>query len=416
MLLEERVSEADVQIFLDLIGKKGPMKMYMDFVSAICSCKGEAVVQNQELVLTNAYSAMQRTGDVHAAYRVQLLMETAFDTTSRKRKWVSKSDRDLRKDMKVDKDYDLSDHHGDFLGKPLYQEGMHSIVVSWSTPQGADRWSPGCGTLFYKPTTLKYGMSSFSQTPADLQAYSTRTGTDVTKGRKWVPLHELVQRHGGHGGYITTPDAEDMDLEMSMSGGFGSGSALKRMATASSSRSLISDSNAEFDVDAARLQLVEYYLAMLELYTQLCADQSTNCIITIEKQFSYELVLSAIADQERLPQPMQQAFCNLIVNLYIRRYPHEALTNPSTVRVYSQIWANKDINAGDALPQFALGADHEYRKRDAPFYSCSSSKKFHLLQDFISDYFEYLSSKPAIMADSETNQLSLALMSCVQVS
>ncbi len=51
VLLDTKISKADVDIFVNLIRTQGPVAEFLNFMTAICACKGEPLVNNQELML-----------------------------------------------------------------------------------------------------------------------------------------------------------------------------------------------------------------------------------------------------------------------------------------------------------------------------------------------------------------------------
>ena len=74
--------------------------------------------------------------------------------------------------------------------------------------------------------------------------------------------------------------------------------------------------------------------AQLDLYSEMCLDRSYNSIYMLEREFSYELFVSAVANA-LLPDQIRASFTVLLKNLYINRYPHEVLQAPDRLQVLS---------------------------------------------------------------------------------
>ena len=67
----------------------------------------------------------------------------------------------------------------------------------------------------------------------------------------------------------------------------------------------------------------------------MCLDRSYNSIYMLEREFSYELLVSAVANA-LLPDQIRASFTVLLKNLYINRYPHEVLQAPDRLQVLSR--------------------------------------------------------------------------------
>ena len=73
----------------------------------------------------------------------------------------------------------------------------------------------------------------------------------------------------------------------------------------------------------------------------MCKNRSSKVISTIEKQFSYESLVSGIAD-ERLPNYTRAILAQLTYVLFLDRYPHDEMLLPNVVRVYDEMNFRKD--------------------------------------------------------------------------
>ena len=71
-------------------------------------------------------------------------------------------------------------------------------------------------------------------------------------------------------------------------------------------------------------QLATYYASQLELFADLCLGRSYHCIYALEAQFSFELCLTAVAN-ELLPDALRATFTVLLHRLYLDRFPQVGL-------------------------------------------------------------------------------------------
>ena len=106
---------------------------------------------------------------------------------------------------------------------------------------------------------------------------------------------------------------------------------------------------------------------MLGLFAEMCLDRSYNCIEAIEKQFSYDMLVTGIKD-EQLPHSVRAQFSTLCERLYVDRYPHGELQLPRLVRLWKEV-RPVDLSVATALPQFLLTKDSALRDIADPFFS-----------------------------------------------
>jgi hypothetical protein len=66
-------------------------------------------------------------------------------------------------------------------------------------------------------------------------------------------------------------------------------------------------------------KLAEYYLAQILLFSELAANRSYHSIQQLERQFSFESLVSCVASHH-LPFRLRAAFTTLIQRLYVDRY------------------------------------------------------------------------------------------------
>ena len=86
-------------------------------------------------------------------------------------------------------------------------------------------------------------------------------------------------------------------------------------------------------------ELARYYEAQIELFAELCMERSYNAIFTLEKFFSYEMLVGALVD-DLLPDTLRAKFGGLLLNLWIDRFPQQKLALPSQLH---QILKRKEV-------------------------------------------------------------------------
>jgi hypothetical protein len=375
-LLENRVGPETINIFLEIIKHKGPSKKFLAFLSSVASCNGKQVISKQELLLKMCYSVTDTPEWL--GNRRQLMMETIVDPGSALRPWVSKSDEDAKEaGKKVD--------HGHFLGQSLYDEGTRTILVGWSCAPG---WGLGSDDLYYQPSDIGLTPATPPNVSDELAHYLGRSAT-MSKRYQWARLEDFV--------WTLRPER----LCESMTG-----------KTWESYQIELEAKPAEKDKFDKLQQLAAYYHCNLELYAEMCLGRSYNCIEQLKKQFSYELLVSCIANT-KFPPRIRQSFCDLCIRLWVDRFPHEPMKVPNLARIYTDI-ETLDINASDALPQYRLLKGNPLLESKDPFDAFPDANKFHLMEDIISDFID-LQGGRSIMENTKDNYLTLSLLECCQL-
>ena len=156
-------------------------------------------------------------------------------------------------------------------------------------------------------------------------------------------------------------------------------------------------------------KLAFYYLGILQLFTNMCKHRSNRVISHLEKQFSYETLLTGVSDTH-LPKLARAALAELFHALYLDRYPHEAILLPRVVRSYNvaEVEVEKDCSRScdDCIPVFSkesasvksnpdLGVLEEEIEVTVPVNSHD--------EDLTS---EFLSSQNAIVSDQSNSKFS----------
>jgi hypothetical protein len=480
-LLETAVGEDTVRVFVELIKDKGPEAIFLQFMSALCSCKGRQIVSNQEHMLRVLYSfcatnenivkakAEANGADEVAAVnaiayadcahnRNELLMDTCLDynagpdgTGSRV---VGGVTRDLREWGATAEDPER------YLGRACYEEGMRDIRVSWSS---TDVWDGEIDdTLFYSPTGL--GLGSFvrpteesgemgktlkangfsaprhltdylaaTKTIAEAQQYEPDASAGAAK-REWVRLEELVWPLDPEGCYPVVFSEQIANERRSG----GNNSSIYRFAdtwhefkeqvlvdtrmTLEESRGL--QGAAVVEAFKRHTQIANYYLANLELMSEMATGRSYNCLHALEHHFSYDLLLTGMTN-DALPYSIRRAFTDLVLRLWVDRYPHTPLQVPQGVRVLADIEERPTDEEGlpwidqpNTLPCFQIEENnpilrYQGEQQFVDFYTIPDGDKFHLLEDFVSDHFNALQLR-MVFEDKEKTQFTKAVIGVLE--
>ena len=348
-LLETKINEDDVDIFVELIRKRGPVAEFLQFLTAICACKGEPLVHNQELMLKEIYSASLQTNNAEKN-RYCLLVETIVDP----RDGEDAFDRPFTASMEV------PDPEG-VMGGKIVENGYRNLLVGW---YGSEQWKETVSESAFYLSPQQLGLKTVtiepSLLPEDLQKYHKKVGLKETgKGFQWVRIRDIM--------WTLQPDV------------------MKRKANAGAGDNTVGWTDFKLQMDSSPVmkrrfeqtrELAEYYVAQIELFATMCFDRSYNCMRLLQSQFSYEVLVTAMADTA-LPDPLRSAFTNLLYVLYVDKYPQETLRIPNLVRPESEV-DTVSLSDGDALPRFQYtheeGSSTESDKVDA------SPTKFYILQ------------------------------------
>ncbi|OQR94215.1 type I inositol triphosphate receptor [Achlya hypogyna] len=101
--------------------------------------------------------------------------------------------------------------------------------------------------------------------------------------------------------------------------------------------------------------LVNYYRLQLLLFVEVLRGGNLTAVKVLRRQFSYELLLSAIGN-DKLPYVLRTAFTTILHHCYVRVFPHEPLPQMKRVHVWADIPATAP--SSHPLPTFTLPPSH----------------------------------------------------------
>lgn len=324
-LLESRVDRCTLAKFVQLIADKGPKEIFMDFMTALCSCEGKQVISNQEDLLRIFVTPHREDGCFSQPHfkqnRRELIIETMLDYDAHRKSFVSLSDQAWLKanpGKKLDR--------GNFLGKDIWANGLPQLMISWySHPQ----WRTKMPQLFHSPAKL--GLESHNvKTSNSFSSYIRALDGTQLKTVEAVKLAQIA--------WVLEPDRLAHLPECAGRPWLAVKESLK-------------DKQALNKFEYC-LQLAQYYQSQLELFAEMCLDRSYNCIESLERMFTFDMLIVGMAD-EALPLSMRSTFTTLCQRLYIDRFPHSEVQVPRLVRVWTEVDKQVDLNEATLLPQVA---------------------------------------------------------------
>lgn len=344
VLVRELVDERLIDFFLRSLCKRGPSRQTLDFLTSINICmtsaKGtEPVVSCQEtlcrlLFPTFGYHSHSNLGE-RRFNRRSILLESALGVIEDER-----IDNNSRRSSGLNGPHAWSPHRNRRISYQPQANG-YQIVISW---EGLDDYRPGSEdseknhALFY--SARKLGMKFLLEGEKehkwhiDPQSWNEYKRTffhhEKLPPRQWVKLSEFI--------WTIDPIAKH---------------GIENWAKISAR--LENDETAKTRFNRAQA-LANYYMGILNLFTNMCKYRSVRVIKHLEKQFSYELLIAGLADKN-LPDLTRASFANLLLALYIDRYPHETILLPRVVRPYfSSVHKSENegslVSCDDMLPRF----------------------------------------------------------------
>jgi len=318
VLVRELVDERLIEFFLESLCKRGPSRQTLDFLTSINICTTsskatEPVVSCQEnlcklLFPTFGYHSSDKLGD-RRFNRRSILLETSLA--------VIEDEHTENQEKRGNSNGVWSPHRNRRLShKP--QANGYQIVVSW---EGLDDYLAGSDdttakhALFYSARKLgmKFMIENDSKHNWHIDPHSwneykrTFFHGESLPPRQWVKLSEFIwtidpiAKHGVENWVKISARLAHDEV------------AMKRFQRAQ--------------------KLANYYMGSLNLFTNMCKHRSVRVIRHLEKQFSFECLMAGLADKN-LPDLTRSAITDLLLVLYIDRYPHETILLPRVVRSY----------------------------------------------------------------------------------
>jgi hypothetical protein len=402
-LLRYYVSKDTLGQFKDLIRCNGPKKELIRFFQAICSVHGERIPTNQDLCLEYLY--------LNRSNRRQLLLETTeikghhppvkFELNSEREYFAENPNSGKDEFRRI-----LEQRHGKFLGIESWEQGFTPVYVAWF---GADDWKPGGQSqdgstdspLFFSPAALK---CDTVQKTVRRRSISVNEPPPLSLGQ-----NQLVEREIESSWVLIEDLCADIGEKNQ-----------HRVDLRTVSHVPV--------VHEHRRQLALYYEATIDLFSEMCLDRSYNCIHILCQEFSYKLLMCCVVNK-KLPDQIRASFTNLLLRLWVDRFPHERSPMPRVVWVWDSLVQSKEVAEDGALSQFALTDTHPavqtpkaffcededasdtftdsaVNRKTVEFFAYPLANKFHLVEELMETHFRQFGQQ-TVYTDRERNILSL---------
>ncbi|KAH9130330.1 hypothetical protein LEN26_008614 [Aphanomyces euteiches] len=383
-LLELRVDLALVRNCIRLIETKGVRMVGMlHFLSVFCSCNGQTLPANQELVARALFSLT----DAFPTTRHNILVEVA-ESSSQHRE-IPKSLISMA--MAVPRGMKQEGTDWKPFGHAMITKGnMASLAVSWKSCRD---WTSGSPALYYTPEELNLLCDAATKTPEDLAAYRQRlcpsvvvdeitsstlhfemprplaetsseiaprqnssvasrrfSGLEVTI-KEDIELSEVTDipaqvedKHQENQGQSTSQDGPKWVLLEYITWTLEPETLYTLLFEATKTWQ---EAQAEMQADPSKQQtfdrlheLAQYIHAELRLIIELVRGTSPTTTKIIMTQFSYTVLVGAISN-ERLPYVIRSALGEILYHTYVAQFPHEPVDVSGRIYVYEDIEATK---------------------------------------------------------------------------
>jgi len=159
------------------------------------------------------------------------------------------------------------------------------------------------------------------------------------------------------------------------------------------------------DCEDKQADLVEYFIAQIEMFSEMSLGRCQNVIREFRCQFPFAMLMSLILNKQ-LPYHLQGAYTALFYRLWVDSFPHELNCGydqlPNLVWIYAEL-KDKSVKDVDALPQFRLPPSHPLYNNPDEFLSYKFPNKFDLFKKFFIQFCKAEMSKGQALDEREKN-------------
>jgi hypothetical protein len=390
-----------VNRFVDFVARLGPQPRLVQFFQSLCIINGVVIKQNQELVLRECWADPQKRKMLFLDFEsveVSVLPQKPFLSVTNPANGKVVPSRFSKKQMM---DFPEKFLGQKYLGLPEtpHVGGAASskwagvnfkdprvgsfcpVYVKW---QGADNWEGQSTALFYPPSGVSSqgaqgsgsATSDYNETlgyPPVPSFFHNEVPLVRIEALCWVLAPETLCEAITGIGWLRVQKEKEKDPYKQ--------TCFKRQE-----------------------QLASYFLAELNLFSDMAANRSSNCCAWLRKTFTYEMLMS-LSYSPHLPPLIRGAFVKITRKLYIDAYPQElACGRPS---LPERLWVNavEDLSHPDteslplikmgisldnenALPRFSLNPNHLLFQHEDPHLGFSGHDKFFLCERLAATYLQ----------------------------
>ena len=274
-LLEMHIDARVCDDFCSLIEAQGPRAELLQFLGAVCSCRGRGVKSNQELCayrLGLVETPGRGESTANEAKRGALLI-----------KCRQGGDGGLPRGPAVDwVPGHMARAPPRFLGDAELREGFAAAFVSWTSPPDDEAWELRTGHLFWGPAARGVRVVDGGAVAPGLPV--VRDG----RGTRWVELSHLL--------WILEEDPEARDALCRAVVGCGADAVYAAARESPAVRAAVS----------RQKQLARYFVEQVLTLSEMVRTRSYKVARVLEKEWTYGLLVSSLVNP-RLPTAAREA-------------------------------------------------------------------------------------------------------------
>jgi len=350
LLLQQVATPENITYFRDMVIKYGARASFMNFFTAICSCNGEAIPRNQDLLVKELILNLD-------IYR-QVFIHTYVNPVD---------DRPYKKWTVATGPGEMEDYYG--KGELEQLGGFPCVYVAWT---GSDPWVPGKG-LYPAPAALDMS-TAFDK-----------------NGKAHVTLEELC--------WVLEPEAMCPKLK-----GITFTEYTKVNLNTPEKREIFDD----------HVKLAMFYESSIKAMAEMIVNRNYKAIMILEQLFPYVMLIGIISNKRLsycIRGGFVSIVQRLWVDRFPCEPNCGRESLPDVVWVYEDL-KKLSIDDAESFPNFEVGDHQTVRKSPHLFYNTAHQYKYRLLRMFVQKYLsEYDAS--FIVANKSENMCITRVMALV---
>lgn len=284
-LQETKIGNDEIVTFAERMRESEMNAMFLQLLQSCCSCQGHGIPRNQITVNQVVYDQFQ---DILISFKAHIVDRGSPEAVAAD--WSSLSSYDLYMPPLRSK------HHAPMMGSSLLESGLLSLTVAWSSTSKDFMPVP----LFGKPAVNILDIYKLNS-PArmSISGASTRDMLSSAMGRtSLLPTSSMV-------------------------------------STTSSSSIITTSKKSAVEIAARKKAIGDFFTAQLYLSAEMCFERNYSVILTMEKMYSFESLVSLLRLQ--VPEYLKGAAIKLIMHLYVDRDPQHELNVPRLSRTLTDL-------------------------------------------------------------------------------